>query len=112
MTGFELNEKIKEHCVKRGAKLAVTQFFEKGVPIIPEPFYETSILYSAETPLDVVTEAYTAILRYKDIFDQYFFFTDPLVERNEINNTMQIVYAIFIEDEPFNTEIKLPVSLK
>jgi hypothetical protein len=112
MTGFDLNEKIKERCVQKGAKLAITQFFKKGVPIIPEPFYETSILYDANTPLSVITEAFNTILKYKQVFDQYFFFTDPLVEKNETNNIIQIVYAIFLEEEPFNTEINLPITLK
>jgi hypothetical protein len=105
MTGFELNEKIKEHCVQKGAKAAVTQFFKDGVLIMPEPFYETTIVFTDDTPLNVITESYYKIIQYKSVFDRYFFFTDPLVERNEERKIIQIVYAIFLEDEPFNTEI-------
>jgi hypothetical protein len=113
MTGFELNEQVKDYCVQLGAKAALTQFFKNGVPIIPDPFYETIIAFDKNVSADIVTECYKKVLTVKDIFDKYYFFTDPLVERNEITGTIQIVYAIFLDGLPFNTEIKVcPENLK
>ena len=108
VTGFELNERLKERCVEMGADIALTQFFKDGVPIMPEPFYETSIEFPTETTTNVIAAAYQMILGYKYVFDQQYFFTDPLLEQNNEKKKMRIVYAIFIEDTPFNAEINFP----
>lgn len=111
MTGFELNEKLKDRCIELGADKALTQFFKKGVPIIPEPFYETTIEFPPEATTDEVAEAYQMILGYKYAFDEQYFFTDPLIEQDYEKKRLRIVYAIFLEDIPFNAKINFPEKL-
>lgn len=110
MTGFELNERLKERCVEAGADKAVTQYFSKGVPIIPEPFYETTITFLPETSTKVITDVYQLVLGYKYAFDVEYFFTDPLIEQDHDNKRIRIVYAIFLEDKPFDAEITFPTD--
>jgi hypothetical protein len=112
VTGFELNEKLKERCIGLGADKAITQFFKKGVPIIPEPFYETTVEFPPSASTANITTAYQMILGYKFAFDEQYFFTDPLIEQDRDRKRLRIVYAIFLEDKPFDAEIsflsKLP----
>jgi hypothetical protein len=112
MTGFELNEQIKEYCVERGAKLAVTQFFKKGVPILPEPFYETTILFPTNITVSTIRDCIEYLSKYKEVFDEYYFFTDPLIERNDEYTLVRIVYAIFLENISFHDEIKIDKDIK
>jgi hypothetical protein len=110
VTAFELNEELKERCVKLGASKAVTTFYKKGVPIIPETFYETIIDIPSSLSNNEITKIVQLVLGYKFIFDEEYEFTDPLLEGNK--GDFRIAYAIFLNDKPFNSEInfvgKLP----
>lgn len=110
MTGFELNERLKERCVELGADKALTQFFPKGVPILPGPFYETTILFKPDASTQMITDVYQMILGYKYVFDKDYFFTDPLIEQDNERKRMRIVYAIFEDGTSFNAEINFPTD--
>jgi hypothetical protein len=110
MTGFELNEKLKEQVVLLGVEYAVTQRFEKDVTGIQEPFYETTLMFPIDATTIKISEIFMIIIGYKNIFDHDYLFIEPIIER--IGKKISLVYAIFPLGISFNDKItfkgKLP----
>lgn len=95
--GFEFNERVKETLVKDyQAKLAITKTFLSGVPIIPEPFLETAILWDSSVSHSILAKALQFILLSKIDIDKIADMTTPQLEI--INDTPQIVWAIFNQE--------------
>jgi hypothetical protein len=67
MTAFELNELLKDDLVlNHGAIEAKTIFFKEGVLLMPEPFYETSVLWERDTSMKELQEAFDTFNKYRE----------------------------------------------
>jgi hypothetical protein len=81
MTFFELNEELKEKLVLNyEAKVARTTFFKDGVLLLPEPFYETMILWDEGVDVNVIKEAMFLIDEYKGKVNENSEMTDIIFE--------------------------------
>ena len=104
-TAFELNEEIKEGCVLLGAKKAVTTFFKNGTPLLPEPFWETTIYLSKNSSKQLCYVLFNVVIKFLDLLDRNdFYCAEPILEY--AHGEPRIVYAIFPDKESF-TEKKL-----
>jgi len=94
IAGFELNEKLKEKLVSEyGAFDAVTHFFEKGVPLIPEPFSETIVRWEKDVDEEMFSKALQFIVLAKLGIDKVAEMTDPQLEISM--GHPQVVWGIF-----------------
>jgi len=67
MTLFELNELLKDDLVlNHGAIQAKTIFFKEGVTLMPEPFYETSVLWEKGISLEDLKKAFIAFQTHRE----------------------------------------------
>lgn len=103
MTGFEFNEEVKEKCLKEDGIFAVTLYFKNGVPIIPEPFYETTILLNKKSSSKAISEAIMYVQEYLQFLKYHkFSCTDVLLEFKK--EYPQIVYTIYPEGKDFQSK--------
>jgi beta-glucosidase/6-phospho-beta-glucosidase/beta-galactosidase len=93
--GFELNEKLKETLVSEfKAKLAISRTFNNGVPIIPEPFLETNIIWDKDIDDKTLSKALTIIMLAKLDIDKVCHMTNPQLEITN-GRPIQIIWSIF-----------------
>jgi len=66
-TAFELNELLKDDLVlNNGAIEAKTIFFKEGMALMPEPFYETSVLWEQGTDISVIKDAFETFYAHRE----------------------------------------------
>jgi len=100
VTAFEFNEDLKECCLLLGANTAVTFFFNKGVPIMPDPFYETYIIFPKQFKPEDVALAVKSIRMYlNQLTDNKFECTDIVMECRK--GIMKLIYTIFSTEKRF-----------
>lgn len=93
--GFELNEKLKESLVLEFKAIrAVSRTFLNGVPIIPEPFLETVVIWDQEIDYKILSKALTLILLAKVDIDKVSYMTNPQLEITN-NKPPQVIWSIF-----------------
>ena len=103
MTGFEYNEDLKECCLLLGADTAVTLHFKNGVTIIPEPFYETYIIFPKEfKPEDVALTVKSIRMYLQRLEKNKFECTDIVMECRK--GIMKLIYTIFTTEKKFTTK--------
>lgn len=67
MTVFEMNELLKDDLVlNHGAIEAKTIFFKNGILLMPESFYETSVLWENGTSFEDLKEAFNTFHQHRD----------------------------------------------
>jgi hypothetical protein len=94
MTGFELNEDLKDRCMLLGATKAVTTHFKEGFPLLPEPFWETIVVLHDKMHKNHIKVIFSLIKEYMKEFEEYGFnCADPVFEFSY--GEPRIVYAIF-----------------
>lgn len=94
VAGFELNEKLKEALVLEcGAFEAVSQFFENGVPLMPEPFLETIVRWDKDIDDSMLSKALQIILLSKLEIDKVAEMLPPELEFSL--GHPQMVWSIF-----------------
>jgi hypothetical protein len=99
MTFFELNEELKEKLVTDcGAILAKTTFFKDGVLLLPEPFYETIIIWNEETESYIIEKAAALIGSYQQEINKNSEMTDILLEYSF--GRPSLLWSIFPEKHP------------
>jgi hypothetical protein len=103
VTGFEFNEELKECCLLLGAEVAVTIFFKDGVYIIPEPFYETHIVFPETIKSENIVIAVKSMRIY---FNQLLLnnieCTDIVMESKK--GIISLIYNIFCTEKKFTTK--------
>ncbi len=101
MTAFEYNEDLKDCCVLLGATHAITIFFKNGVPIMPEPFYETVIVippYINKTTITVIIKFIKNCL--EKLMRNKLFCTDIVIDYKKKHPTI-LTYTIFTKEKQF-----------
>lgn len=79
MNYFDINEKLKEELVlNHQAFFAKTIFLSAGNLLLPEPFYETTVLWEKNTDTETLQKAYKIIVKQQKKLDEQM--TDPLFE--------------------------------
>ena len=95
MTCFELNEKLKEAlCLKYGAFFAKTLWLPNGCIPMPEPFYETTVLWEKETEFDEIKKCRRTINTYRKKIDKVGHMTEVVFEYN--TGHPALVYGVFL----------------
>lgn len=103
MTGFELNEELKENCILLGATKAVTTLFKEGTPLLPEPFWETIITIPKTAHINYSKVIFNLVCNFMDTFEVYgFMCADPVFEYSY--GEPRIIYAIFPGKKSFTKE--------
>ena len=103
MTGFELNEDLKDCCLLLGAETAVTLFFKNGVLIMPDPFYETYIIFPKEFKPEHVSQIVKSVREHLEKLAQNKFeCTDIVMECKK--GMIRLVYSIFCTEKKFTTK--------
>jgi hypothetical protein len=104
MTAFELNEELKERCILLGAKKTITTHFKEGVPLLPEPFWETIVIIPLSLHKNYIKVIYSLINEYMQIFEKNnFFCAKPVLEFSY--GEPRIIYAIFPEKLSFTKKL-------
>lgn len=103
MTAFEFNEDLKDSCLLLGAETAVTAFFKRGVPIMPDPFYETHIVFPKEFNPDSVGSVVESIQEFLDQFEQNKFECSDIVMECK-KGIVRLIYTIFSTQKKFTTK--------
>ena len=94
MNYFDINEKLKEELVlNHQAFLAKTIFLSAGNPLLPEPFYETVVLWQKNTDIEILQKAYKLIVKHQKKLDEQM--TSPIFEYSLERPSM--VWATFIQ---------------
>ena len=103
MTAFEFNEDLKDSCLLLGAKAAITKFFKDGVTIMPDPFYETHIIFPKHFKTEDVALAIKSVRMYLDQLDlNKFECTDIVMECKK--GIIRLIYTIFTTEKKFTTK--------
>jgi hypothetical protein len=103
VTGFEFNEDLKDCCLLLGAETAVTAFFKNGVTIMPDPFYETHIVFPKEFNPEDVGLAVKSIRLYLDQLElNRIECTDIVMESKK--GVLRLIYSIFCSKKKFTTK--------
>jgi len=103
VTGFEFNEDLKECCLLLGAETAITKFFKEGVTIMPDPFYETHIIFPKEfKPEDVALAIKSTRMHLKQLEQNKFECTDIVMECKK--GIVRLIYTIFTPEKKFTTK--------
>jgi hypothetical protein len=103
VTGFEFNEDLKDCCLLLGAEAAITKFFKDGVPIMPDPFYETHIVFPKAFKAEEVAVAVKSIKIYLSQFERNRFeCTDIVMEGKK--GVIRLIYTIFSTEKKFTTK--------
>ena len=94
MNYFDINEKLKEELVsKYQAFYAKTVFLSAGNLLLPEPFYETAVLWEKNTDKKTLQKAYKLIVKQQKKLGEQM--TDPIFEYSLERPSM--VWATFIQ---------------
>lgn len=94
MNYFETNEKLKEELIlKHQAFFAKTIFLSAGNLLLPEPFYETVVLWEKNTDMEILQKAFKLITKQQKKLDERM--TDPLFEYSLGHPSM--VWATFTQ---------------
>jgi len=100
VTAFEFNEDLKDCCLLLGAETAITFFFNKGVPITPDPFYETYIIFPKHfSPEDVAASVKSIRMFLEQLTQNGFECTDIVMECRK--GIMKLIYTIFSTEKKF-----------
>lgn len=103
MTGFEFNEDLKECCLLLGADTAVTLYFKNGVTIMPDPFYETYIIFPKQfKPEDVALTVKSIRMYLQRLEENKFECTDIVMECRK--GIIKLIYTIFTTEKKFTTK--------
>ena len=103
MTGFEFNEDLKDCCLLLGAETAVTAFFKNGVPIMPDPFYETHIVFPKEfKPEDIALTVKSIRMYLNQLSENGIECTDIVLESKK--GVIRLIYSIFCKEKKFTTK--------
>ncbi len=103
MTGFEFNEDLKDCCLLLGAETAVTAFFKNGVIIMPDPFYETHIVFPKQFKPENVGLAIKSIrLHLEQLTKNKIECTDLVMESKK--GIVRLIYSIFCSKKKFTTK--------
>ena len=103
MTGFEFNEDLKDCCALLGANTAVTVLFKGGVPLMPETFYETHIVFPEEINEQNVVTCIKSIQMYlNQLTNNKIECTDIVVESKK--GVIRLIYTIFTSEKKFTTK--------
>lgn len=103
MTGFEFNEDLKDCCLLLGAETAVTAFFKNGVTIMPDPFYETHIVFAKEfKPEDVALAVKSIRAHLNQLELNKIECTDIVMESKK--GVLKLIYSIFCSEKKFTTK--------
>jgi hypothetical protein len=93
---FAINEKIKDEMVlNHKAFFAKTIFLSAGALILPEPFYETTVLWDKEENMETIHKAIKGTLKYQKKLKDHM--TEIIFEYNLGHPAL--VWATFIEPE-------------
>jgi hypothetical protein len=99
MNFFELNEELKEKLVlDHGATFAKTEFFKSGVLLLPEPFYETIVIWENGLSLEVAKNVLNLVNYYREEINEEHEMTEILFETNK--GKPSILWSIFPEKYP------------
>lgn len=102
MTAFESNEDLKDCCLLLGADTAVT-FFKKGLPLIPEPFYETYIIFPKDfKPGNIAVAIKSIRMCLEQLAANKFECTDIVMECRK--GIMKLIYTVFTTEKKFTTK--------
>jgi hypothetical protein len=86
-----------------GAETAVTAFFKNGVTIMPDPFYETHIVFSREFKPEDVALAVKSVRMYLDqLTENGIECTDIVMESKK--GIIRLIYSIFCTEKKFTTK--------
>lgn len=86
-----------------GAETAITFLFNKGVPIMPDPFYETYIIFPKQfKPEDVALTVKSIRMYLKQLEKNGFECTDIVMECRK--GIMKLIYTIFTTEKKFTTK--------
>jgi hypothetical protein len=103
VTGFEFNEDLKDCCLLLGAETAITAFFKNGVTIMPEPFYETHIIFPKQfKPEDVSLTIKSIRLYLEQLTKNKIECTDIVMESKK--GIIRLIYSIFCSKKKFTTK--------
>jgi hypothetical protein len=103
MTGFEFNEDLKDCCALLGADTAITILFKKGVPLMPEPFYETHIIFPEETNEKNIVTCVKSIQMYlNQLANNRIECSDIVMESKK--GVIKVIYTIFCSVKKFTTK--------
>jgi hypothetical protein len=103
VTGFEFNEDLKDCCLLLGAETAVTAFFKNGVTIMPDPFYETHIVFAKEfKPEDVALAVKSIRAHLNQLELNKIECTDIVMESKK--GILRLIYSIFCSEKKFTTK--------
>ncbi len=103
MTAFEFNEDLKECCLLLGAEAAITKFFKDGVTIMPDPFYETHIIFPRHfKPEDVALAVKSVRVYLSQLEKNKFECTDIVMEGKK--GIIRLIYTIFTTEKKFTTK--------
>jgi hypothetical protein len=103
VTGFEFNEDLKDSCLLLGAETAITAYFKKGVTIIPEPFYETHIIFPKEFKPEDLSLAIGSIRLYLEQFELNKIECADIVMESK-KGIIRLIYTIFCTKRKFTTK--------
>jgi hypothetical protein len=91
---FDINEKLKEELVLNyQAIFAKTIFLSAGNLLLPEPFYETAVLWEKNTDIEILQKAYKLIVKHQKKLGEQM--TDPIFEYSLQKPSM--VWATFTQ---------------
>jgi hypothetical protein len=103
VTGFEFNEDLKDCCLLLGAETAITAFFKNGVTIMPDPFYETHIVFPKQfKPEDVALTIKSIRLYLEQLTRNKIECTDIVMESKK--GILRLIYSIFCTEKKFTTK--------
>jgi hypothetical protein len=94
---FAINEKIKdEMLLNHKAFFAKTIFLSAGAVILPEPFYETTVLWDKEEDIETIQKAVKSTSKLQKKLKDHM--TEMIFEYNLGHPAL--VWATFITPEP------------
>lgn len=71
--------------------------FKDGVPIIPDPFLETTVRWDKDTKSSLIAKGINKILEFKESIDTRCYMTD--VQYETVYGHPQAIWALFEEKE-------------
>lgn len=99
MTPFELNELLKDDLIlNHGALQAKTLFFKKGVCLMPEPFYETSVLWEEETSIREIKDALNTFKKHREKINEIYYVSQPVLEYSL--GRPVLIWSTFLSRDP------------
>jgi len=103
VTAFEFNEDLKDCCLLLGAETAVTLLFKDGVPIMPETFYETHVIFPKEfDPENISLTVNNIRMHLQQLETNRIECSDIVLETKK--GVMRAIYSIFCKEKKFTTK--------